>query len=131
MPHKNPIMCSIFARGCLLFYRFKVRGESFPNLLIPQSFFKRFVLKALSSPTGHDGVNYAAAYAAHKRLHEKLGIFINKVPGSPPAPASSVRLGDSHNHLPADGARERLDPHSPLAFLAGAPPGAGAMSARA
>ena len=45
----------------------------------PESYFKRAVLKNLESSDGTEHVSYAAAYAAHKRLHEKLGIFINKV----------------------------------------------------
>ena len=51
----------------------------FPDLLDPASYFKTYAIKLASSRDGSEGVSYNAAYAAHKRLHERLGIFVTKV----------------------------------------------------
>ena len=56
-----------------------MKGEKFPDLLDPATYFHRHVLKNVDSMAAEEKVNYSMSYTAHKRLHEKLGIFINKV----------------------------------------------------
>lgn len=61
LPHRNPLLCSMFAKGAALVWRFRVMGVPFPDLLQPDDIFKRFVVRQ-----GYDefkGVSYDSSYA--------------------------------------------------------------------
>ena len=49
IPHRNPVLCVIFARGLMLLYRWLCMGEPFPDLLEYKEYFKVHALRSESS----------------------------------------------------------------------------------
>lgn len=43
LPHRNPLLCCMFAKGAALLWRFRVMSVPFPDLLKPEDIFKRCV----------------------------------------------------------------------------------------
>jgi hypothetical protein len=77
LPHRNPLHCSIFARGCLFIWRFNVMRVQFPVLTDPKDIFRRCTLRQ-----GYDefnGVTYDSSYKIMKRLYEAEAIVAVKV----------------------------------------------------
>jgi hypothetical protein len=76
LPHRNPLLCTIFAKGALFLWRFLIMKVKFPNLLEPEDIFKRPTLRQ-----GNDemhGVSYDSSYALMKRLYEAVNTLPTK-----------------------------------------------------
>jgi len=76
LPHRNPVLCTIFAKGALFLHRFLIMKVTFPDLLEPKDIFKRPTLRQ-----GHDemhGVSYDSSYSIMKRLYEAVGAVPTK-----------------------------------------------------
>lgn len=77
LPHRNPLLCTIFAKGALFLWRFLVMRVPFPNLIEPKDIFKRPTLRQ-----GYDemrGVTYDSSYALMKRLYMAVSAVPTKV----------------------------------------------------
>lgn len=76
VPHKNPVMCCIFAKGILLGWRFNVMKVKVPDLLDKEDIFKRPTLRQ-----GHDEfgrVSYDSSRKIMNRLFTAENIVVTK-----------------------------------------------------
>ena len=76
IPHRNPVLCVIFARGLMLLYRWLCMGEPFPDLLEYKEYFKVHALRSESSQ--YVSVDYDTSLKIHTELHCKFGIHSKK-----------------------------------------------------
>lgn len=56
MSHKNPILCTIFCKAAMLLWRLLFMGETFPDMLKPESYYTKYVLRTAS--TAAEGSSY-------------------------------------------------------------------------
>ena len=75
--HINPCLGVIFARAIFWMYRFKIMKEPFPNLLEPEEYFIRYVLRG--SDDAFQGVSSSSCSTAHEAVHEKWKLFVTKI----------------------------------------------------
>ena len=74
---RNPLFGVIFARACLMIYRWLCEGEPFPDLLDPDSYFRTAIICKYRNPC--ESVSYSSSYELHKRLHLQFDVHPNKV----------------------------------------------------
>ena len=77
LPHRNPLLCTLFSRGLLLIYRWRCMGEAFPDLLKYDDYMSRYVLRSIES--AKSPLVYSKSYDIHKALHTKHGVCVQKV----------------------------------------------------
>ena len=76
LPNRNPLLCTVFAKGGLFLWRFLVMNSAFPDLLSAEDIFKRPTLRS-----HHDemtGTSYISSYNVMKRLFEAVGVVTTK-----------------------------------------------------
>ena len=77
LQHKNPLLCSIFARGVFFLFRWKVDGAKFPDVLDADDLFKRCTLR--SAADEFSNVSYKASAEVMKRLYKEVGVYATKI----------------------------------------------------
>ena len=48
LPHRNPLLCTLFSRGLLLIYRWRCMGEALPDLLKYDDYMSRYGLSPVT-----------------------------------------------------------------------------------
>ena len=77
LPHVNPLLCCLGARGMLLLERHQVMNEAAPDFLEPKSFFTRPTIRAA---TKHDEPqSYPQSYKNVRATHKAAGVMVTKV----------------------------------------------------
>ena len=77
LPHKNPLLCTNFAKGMMLLWRWEFMGEEFGHLSDLKSWYNTRVLR---TGAGHDvEASYDSSYIRFKTLYRSLKIWCNKV----------------------------------------------------
>ena len=77
VPHKNPLVCMVFAKGMAFSWRFCIMHAGFPDLLKPEDIFQRPALRQGNSEFAK--VSYRSSADIMKRLYDALGVVVTKV----------------------------------------------------
>ena len=77
LPHRNPLLCGVAARGCLYLHRFLVEGEDVPHWKTLDSMYKKRTLRS----EHHDSVAMSAdtMSACFKTLYSSSDVHCAKV----------------------------------------------------
>ena len=77
IPHKNPILCALFAKGALFLYRYIVMGEHVPDWRNKDYLFETRTLRQVKDASKTP--SYKTLNSAFSRLYKKAGILCQKV----------------------------------------------------
>ena len=77
LPHINPLLCSIFAKGAMLLWRLLFMAEKFPDPMQVETWYNRFVLREASSHMRRQ--SYRSQYETLIRLYNGCEVLAHKI----------------------------------------------------
>eukprot|EP00658_Telonema_sp_P-2_P077619 TRINITY_DN7062_c0_g1_i5.p1 TRINITY_DN7062_c0_g1~~TRINITY_DN7062_c0_g1_i5.p1 ORF type:complete len:560 (-),score=76.31 TRINITY_DN7062_c0_g1_i5:164-1843(-) len=78
LPHRNPLLDTMFAMGHMLLLRFKLLAEKFPNMLQVDDFYHRRLIRLTGRGGEFKEVAYDSSYRHFKDLYRECDVLCDK-----------------------------------------------------